>query len=56
MDDKYFQELNYFLLGNQNFSIKDFTRENGFYLNSSTLLECDFFGKPCYPQVCLLKQ
>uniref|UniRef100_A0A8C3QG47 Acid sensing ion channel subunit family member 5 n=1 Tax=Cyanoderma ruficeps TaxID=181631 RepID=A0A8C3QG47_9PASS len=51
MDDKYFQELNYFLLGNQNFSIKDFTRENGFYLNSSTLLECDFFGKPCYPQV-----
>ncbi|KAM4900734.1 bile acid-sensitive ion channel [Sylvia borin] len=50
MEDKYFQELNYFLLGNQNFSIKDFTRENGFYLNSSTLLECDFFGKPCYPQ------
>ncbi|NXT11277.1 ASIC5 protein, partial [Prunella fulvescens] len=50
MEDKYSQELNDFLLGNQNFSIKDFTRKNGFYLNSSTLLECDFFGKPCYPQ------
>ncbi|RMC13864.1 hypothetical protein DUI87_08947 [Hirundo rustica rustica] len=50
IEDKYFQELSYFLLRNQNFSIKDFTRKNGFYLNSSTLLECDFFGKPCYPQ------
>ncbi|KAL2305023.1 hypothetical protein Nmel_006992, partial [Mimus melanotis] len=50
MEYKYSQELNDFLLGNQNFSIKDFTRKNGFYLNSSTLLECDFFGKPCYPQ------
>ncbi|OWK51363.1 Acid-sensing ion channel 5 [Lonchura striata] len=50
MEDKYSQELNDFLLGNKNFSIKDFTRKNGFYLNSSTLLECDFFGKPCYPQ------
>uniref|UniRef100_A0A8C6YQT4 Acid sensing ion channel subunit family member 5 n=1 Tax=Nothoprocta perdicaria TaxID=30464 RepID=A0A8C6YQT4_NOTPE len=44
------QELNNFLLGNQNFSIKEFTREHGFYLNSSTLLECEFFGKPCYPE------
>uniref|UniRef100_A0A8B9N984 Acid sensing ion channel subunit family member 5 n=1 Tax=Accipiter nisus TaxID=211598 RepID=A0A8B9N984_9AVES len=50
MEDKYSQELNDFLLGNQKFSIKEFTRKNGFYLNSSTLLECDFFGKPCYPQ------
>ncbi|NWR93840.1 ASIC5 protein, partial [Furnarius figulus] len=50
MEDKYSQELNDFLAGNQNFSIKEFTRKNGFYLNSSTLLECDFFGKPCYPQ------
>ncbi|RLW08863.1 hypothetical protein DV515_00002668, partial [Chloebia gouldiae] len=50
MEDKYSQELNDFLLGNKNFSIKDFTRKNGFYVNSSTLLECDFFGKPCYPQ------
>ncbi|KFQ29376.1 Acid-sensing ion channel 5, partial [Merops nubicus] len=50
MEDKYSQELNDFLHENQNFSIKEFTRKNGFYLNSSTLLECDFFGKPCYPQ------
>ncbi|KAM9381779.1 LOW QUALITY PROTEIN: bile acid-sensitive ion channel [Phaethornis superciliosus] len=46
--------INDALLGNQNFSIKEFTRENGFYLNRSTLLECTFFG-PCYPQnlVCI---
>ncbi|NXE50789.1 ASIC5 protein, partial [Casuarius casuarius] len=50
MKDNFSQELNDFLLGNQNFSIKEFTRENGFYLNSSTLLECEFFGKPCYPE------
>ncbi|KAM9030516.1 bile acid-sensitive ion channel isoform 2-T2 [Ara ararauna] len=50
MENKYSQELNDFLLGNQNFSIKEFTKKNGFYLNSSTLLECDFFGNPCYPQ------
>ncbi|XP_068798475.1 acid-sensing ion channel 5 [Struthio camelus] len=50
MKDNFSQELNAFLLGNQNFSIKEFTRENGFYLNSSTLLECEFFGKPCYPE------
>lgn len=59
VEEKYSQELHDFLLGNQNFSIKEFTRKNGFYLNSSTLLECDFFGKPCNPQVnmfILLKQ
>ncbi|KAK2542823.1 Asic5 [Columba livia] len=50
VEEKYSQELHDFLLGNQNFSIKEFTRKNGFYLNSSTLLECDFFGKPCNPQ------
>ncbi|KFP33932.1 Acid-sensing ion channel 5, partial [Colius striatus] len=50
MEDKHFQELDDFLFGNKNFSIKEFTRQNGFYLNSSTLLECDFFGKQCYPQ------
>ncbi|NXK76745.1 ASIC5 protein, partial [Amazona guildingii] len=50
MENKYSRELNDFLLGNQNFSIKEFTKKNGFYLNSSTLLECNFFGKPCYPQ------
>uniref|UniRef100_A0A8D0BCK1 Bile acid-sensitive ion channel n=1 Tax=Salvator merianae TaxID=96440 RepID=A0A8D0BCK1_SALMN len=44
------QELTDFVQGNQNFSIKEFTRNNGFYLNKSTLLECDFFGKPCYPE------
>ncbi|XP_020637095.1 bile acid-sensitive ion channel [Pogona vitticeps] len=44
------QDLNSFLQGNQNFSIKEFTRNNGFYLNSSTLLECEFFGQPCYPE------
>ncbi|NXN97176.1 ASIC5 protein, partial [Rhinopomastus cyanomelas] len=49
-EDKISQQLNYFLTRNQNFSIKEFTRKNGFYLNSSTLLECEFFGKPCYPQ------
>ncbi|OXB70046.1 UNVERIFIED_CONTAM: hypothetical protein H355_002792 [Colinus virginianus] len=50
IEDKYFQELNGFLHRNQNFSIKEFTRENGFYLNGSTLLECEFFGKTCHPK------
>ncbi|XP_050802468.1 acid-sensing ion channel 5 [Gopherus flavomarginatus] len=49
-DNKFSQELKDFLQGNQNFSIEEFTRNNGFYLNSSTLLECDFFGQPCYPE------
>ncbi|KAK2527624.1 Asic5 [Columba guinea] len=53
VEEKYSQELHDFLLGNQNFSIKEFTRKNGFYLNSSTLLKCDFFGKPCNPQAIL---
>ncbi|EMP24930.1 Amiloride-sensitive cation channel 5 [Chelonia mydas] len=48
--DKFSQELTDFLQGHQNFSIKEFTRNNGFYLNNSTLLECDFFGQPCYPE------
>ncbi|XP_048364692.1 acid-sensing ion channel 5 [Sphaerodactylus townsendi] len=49
-EDKFGQELSDFLQRNQNFSIKEFTRNNGFYLNNSTLLECEFFGKTCYPQ------
>lgn len=51
MEDKFSQEINDFLLGNQNFSIKEFTRKNGFYLNHSTLLECEFFGRTCHPEV-----
>ncbi|XP_019389886.1 PREDICTED: acid-sensing ion channel 5 [Crocodylus porosus] len=50
LDDKLSPDLNDFLNGNQNFSIKEFTRNNGFFLNNSTLLKCDFFGKPCYPE------
>uniref|UniRef100_A0A8C3CNR1 Acid sensing ion channel subunit family member 5 n=1 Tax=Cairina moschata TaxID=8855 RepID=A0A8C3CNR1_CAIMO len=50
MEDKFSQEINDFLLGNQNFSIKEFTRKNGFYLNHSTLLECEFFGRTCHPE------
>ncbi|XP_032080583.1 acid-sensing ion channel 5 isoform X2 [Thamnophis elegans] len=49
-DDKFSQELQDFFQGNQNFSIKEFTRDNGFYLNSSTLLSCEFFGKKCHPK------
>ncbi|XP_042326037.1 acid-sensing ion channel 5 isoform X2 [Sceloporus undulatus] len=48
--DTFDQELTKFLQGNQNFSIKEFTRNNGFYLNASTLLDCEFFGKPCFPE------
>ncbi|XP_053258686.1 acid-sensing ion channel 5 [Podarcis raffonei] len=44
------QEIKDFLQGNQNFSIKEFTRNNGFYLNNSTLLDCEYFGEPCYPE------
>ena len=40
-----------FLASKQNFSITQFVKTNGFYLNSSTLLECDFFGKPWGPEV-----
>ncbi|KAJ6668698.1 hypothetical protein lerEdw1_012181 [Lerista edwardsae] len=48
--DMFGQELTDFLQGNQNFSIKEFTRHNGFYINNSTLLDCEYFGKPCYPE------
>ncbi|KAG8454012.1 hypothetical protein GDO86_000586 [Hymenochirus boettgeri] len=44
------QEIANFLNLNQNFSIKEFTRDYGFYLNKSTLLKCSFFGYPCYPE------
>ncbi|XP_069832283.1 acid-sensing ion channel 5 [Dendropsophus ebraccatus] len=44
------QEVLDFLQLNQNFSIKDFTKNHGFYINNSTLLKCDFFGNPCYPE------
>ncbi|XP_037686810.1 acid-sensing ion channel 5 [Choloepus didactylus] len=39
-----------FLANHQNFSITEFVKENGFYLSNNTLLECDFFGKPCGPK------
>nr|XP_014699666.2 acid-sensing ion channel 5 [Equus asinus] len=39
-----------FLASHQNFSITEFVKKHGFYLNNSTLLDCDFFGKPCGPQ------
>ncbi|XP_055000882.1 acid-sensing ion channel 5 [Sorex araneus] len=39
-----------FLASHQNFSITEFVKNNGFYLNNSTLLDCDFFGKPCGPK------
>ncbi|XP_040276454.1 acid-sensing ion channel 5 isoform X2 [Bufo bufo] len=44
------QEVIDFLQLNQNFSIKDFTKNYGFYINNSTLLKCDFYGMPCYPE------
>ncbi|XP_077333224.1 bile acid-sensitive ion channel isoform X1 [Lithobates pipiens] len=47
-DHEDIQEINKFLQLHQNFSIKDFTKNYGFYLNNSTLLKCDFFGIPCY--------
>lgn len=43
-----------FLASHQNFSITEFVKKHGFYLNNSTLLDCDFFGKPCGPQVMIL--
>ncbi|XP_006867972.1 PREDICTED: acid-sensing ion channel 5 [Chrysochloris asiatica] len=39
-----------FLTRHQNFSITEFVKKNGFYLNNSTLLECDFFGRRCGPK------
>ncbi|XP_039769646.1 acid-sensing ion channel 5 isoform X1 [Ornithorhynchus anatinus] len=44
------KEIDNFLKGNQDFSIKEFIKSKGFYLNKSTLLECDFFGRPCSPE------
>ncbi|XP_008050137.1 acid-sensing ion channel 5 [Carlito syrichta] len=45
-----FKEATDFVSSHQNFSIAEFIKNNGFYLNSSTLLDCDFFGKPCGPK------
>ncbi|EHB10266.1 Amiloride-sensitive cation channel 5 [Heterocephalus glaber] len=39
-----------FVSTHQNFSITEFVKNNGFYLNSSTLLACEFFGMPCGPE------
>ncbi|KAG9480008.1 hypothetical protein GDO78_011817 [Eleutherodactylus coqui] len=44
------QDMIDFMQINQNFSIKNFTKKYGFYINNSTLLKCDFFGMPCYPE------
>ncbi|KAL0593882.1 Acid-sensing ion channel 5, partial [Plecturocebus cupreus] len=44
------REATDFVASHQNFSIKEFIRNRGFYLNDSTLLDCDFFGKPCSPK------
>ncbi|XP_063812612.1 acid-sensing ion channel 5 [Pseudophryne corroboree] len=44
------QEVLDFLQLHHNFSIKDFTRNYGFYLNNRTLLKCDFYGYTCYPE------
>ncbi|KAM9330437.1 bile acid-sensitive ion channel [Gastrophryne carolinensis] len=49
-DSEALHEMVDFLQRNQNFSIKDFTRNYGFYLNNSTLLKCNFFGIPCSPE------
>lgn len=40
-----------FITSHQNFSITEFVKNNGFYLNQDTLLDCKFFGKPCGPKV-----
>ncbi|XP_007535122.2 acid-sensing ion channel 5 [Erinaceus europaeus] len=45
-----FTEAIEFLASHQNFSITDFIKKNGFYLSNSTLLGCEFFGKPCGPK------
>uniref|UniRef100_A0A6I9M077 Bile acid-sensitive ion channel n=1 Tax=Peromyscus maniculatus bairdii TaxID=230844 RepID=A0A6I9M077_PERMB len=39
-----------FVTSHQNFSITEFVKNNGFFLNQDTLLHCDFFGKPCGPK------
>ncbi|XP_042195484.1 acid-sensing ion channel 5-like [Callorhinchus milii] len=43
------ESVNNFLQGNESFSIKNFTKEHGYQLDNSTLLQCDFSGEPCYP-------
>lgn len=45
------QETLDFVTSHQNFSITEFVKNNGFYLNRDTLLDCKFFGKPCGPKV-----
>jgi acid-sensing ion channel 5 len=45
------EEAAHFITSHQNFSITDFVKNNGFYLDNSTLLDCDFFGMPCGPKV-----
>ncbi|XP_016863780.1 bile acid-sensitive ion channel isoform X1 [Homo sapiens] len=44
------REATDFAASHQNFSIVEFIRNKGFYLNNSTLLDCEFFGKPCSPK------
>uniref|UniRef100_A0A8C5WDA2 Acid sensing ion channel subunit family member 5 n=1 Tax=Leptobrachium leishanense TaxID=445787 RepID=A0A8C5WDA2_9ANUR len=44
------QDVMDFLQRNQNFSIKEFTKNGGFYLNRSTLLKCSYLGCPCYAE------
>nr|XP_003477033.1 acid-sensing ion channel 5 [Cavia porcellus] len=39
-----------FVETHQNFSITEFVKNNGFFLNRSTLLACDFFGMRCGPE------
>ncbi|XP_015339996.1 acid-sensing ion channel 5 isoform X3 [Marmota marmota marmota] len=45
-----FKEAIDFIESHQNFSVTDFIKNNGFYLNNSTLLACEFFGIPCGPK------
>lgn len=40
-----------FVTNHQNFSITEFVKNNGFYLNHDTLVHCEFFGKTCGPKV-----
>ncbi|GAB1287637.1 Acid-sensing ion channel 5 [Apodemus speciosus] len=39
-----------FVTNHQNFSITEFVKNNGFYLNHDTLVHCEFFGKTCGPK------
>lgn len=40
-----------FVASHRNFSITEFVKNNGFYLNHDTLVHCEFFGKTCDPKV-----